>query len=306
MSDSVTSQLFISLLVILFGYFLKTVKLIRQSDGEALARIVFNVTLPALIITTFSKVTIDYSLLSLSAFSLIYGCLMALLGILFFQREARSTRGIMSMVLPGFNIGLFAYPLIEVIWGQEGITYFGMFDIGNALVTFGLCYLLANHYSVADSSLDVKTIFTRLSKSVPLMSYLAGFFIALLGITLPEPVVAFTGLIAKANGPLSLLLLGVYLSFSFSLSHIKQAGKVLAFRYVIGLAVGLAIFFIAPFGELFKYTVLVGLILPIATAVIPFAIEFHYDQKFVGAVANMTIVISFALVWVITGTSLIN
>ena len=40
------------------------------------------------------------------------------------------------MIVPGFNIGLFAYPLVEGIWGQEGIKYFGMFDMGNAFIVF--------------------------------------------------------------------------------------------------------------------------------------------------------------------------
>ncbi|MGI6561721.1 MAG: hypothetical protein ACOX3Q_04040 [Clostridia bacterium] len=74
-------------------------------------------------------------------------------------------------LLPGFNIGLFAYPLVEAIWGQEGLKHFGMFDMGNAIVLFGLCYILAGHFSSEEEKADFKSIAKKLIKSVPLVSY---------------------------------------------------------------------------------------------------------------------------------------
>ena len=73
--------------------------------------------------------------------------------------------------------------------------------------------------------------------------------------------------------------------------------KVLALRYAIGLIIGIALFFILPLNDMFRYTVLLGLILPIPLSVLPYAVEFDYDRKFVGTVSNITILISFALLW---------
>ena len=42
---------------------------------------------------------------------------------------------------------------------------------------------------------------------------------------------------------------------------------------------------------------LIGFILPISFTVIPYSVEFGYDTKFVGTVNNLTIVISFLLMW---------
>ena len=49
--------------------------------------------------------------------------------------------------MPGFNIRLFAYPLVEAIWGLEGLKYFGMFDMGNSIIVFGVCYIFTSVYS---------------------------------------------------------------------------------------------------------------------------------------------------------------
>lgn len=305
MNSTLNGQFLISLLIILLGYSLKRCNIIKDQDGESLARIVFNITLPSLILVTFSHMVIDLSLLTLSGISILYGCLMAIVGVVIFRKEIRTTRGMLAMVCPSFNIGLFAYPLVEAIWGQEGLKYFGMFDIGNSLVTFVLCYLIANYFSPESSGWDVKAIFVKLSKSIPLLSYLVAITLTLTGLHLPSTVLDIAQVVSKANAPLSLLLLGVYLNFSFEPAYIKNAGKVLFSRYVIGLAVGLFFYFSTPFNALFKDTLLVGLILPIAAAVIPFAIEFNYDQKFVGTVTNITTLISFVLVWLLSGTSLI-
>ena len=75
--------------------------------------------------------------------------------------------------------------------------------------------------------------------------------------------------------------------------------KILAMRYGIGLVLGIILFKILPFNAMFRYTVLIGLCLPIGMAVIPYAVQFNYDKKLVGTLCNITMILSFALVWII-------
>lgn len=297
--DNINNQFLTSILIILLGYVLKRVNLVQEKDGESLARIVFNVTLPCLIIATFSTIKIEISLIMLVVISIIYGTCLMLLGLYAFGKESRKNRGMFSMLLPGFNVGLFAYPLVEALWGKEGLKYFGMFDVGNSVLIFGLAYITASYFADENAKMDFKTVLSKLSKSMPLISYIFACILNFSAVQLPQEVFTITNTIAKANMPLSLLLLGVYLNFSLDSSYLKSMMKVLLFRYIIGLVVGIALFVFLPFGEMFKYTLLIGLILPICTAVIPFAVEFHYDHKFVGALSNITILLSFGLVWII-------
>jgi predicted permease len=297
--SNINDQFLLSMAIIILGYLLKKMNLIKQQDGECLARLIFNISLPALIINTFDTITIDFSLSLITIIGIVYGVFMALTGALVFKNEERNTRGMLSMLVPAFNIGLFAYPIVEAIWGQEGIKYFGMFDVGNSLVTFGVIYIMAGCFSSPSSNLNFTNALSKMFKSVPLLAYVIAFFLSILGVHFPKVVLDVTQILARANMPLSLLLLGVYLSFSLESSHLKNMAKVLAVRYLVGLAVGMAFFFIMPFDRMFKYTMLIGLLLPIPTVVIQYAIEFDYDQVFVGTLTNMTILLSFFLIWII-------
>jgi len=206
----------------------------------------------------------------------------------------------LTMLVSGFNIGLFAYPLVEGIWGKEGIQYFAMFDVGNAFITFGTIYLIGSFFATEQAELNFKSIVEKLTRSIPLMTYLVVCLLAIVNIQLPNIVINISGIIASANMPLSFLLLGIYLSFTLDKMYKKQMIKVLAIRYITGLLVGISLFFILPFNEMFKYTIFLGFILPISVSVLPYSVEFNYDRKFVGTVSNISILISFVLLWIIS------
>lgn len=295
----INNQFFLSILIIALGYAFKRLKLIQEEDGDSVSRIIFNITLPALIIYSFSSMKLNMSLGLLTILGLVYGLLMSVLGIFAFKREPKNIRGALTMVIPGLNIGLFAYPLVQSLWGNEGLKYFGMFDMGNSITMFVFCYLLAAYYSPNGTKIDGKKIWKALLTSVPLMCYLIVLAVNILGIQIPSPIFNVTGILSKANMPLSLLLLGIYLNFSFEKTYLKYMLKILLYRYSIGLIVGIALFLFLPYDLLFRHTLLIGFSLPIGMAVIPYAVQFHYDKKFVGTLCNTTIVISFFLIWMI-------
>ncbi len=227
----------------------------------------------------------------------VYGVFLAFLGFLAFKKERRKVKGMMMMIVPGFNIGLFAYPLVEGIWGQEGIKYFGMFDMGNAFIVFGLTYLIGSFYSSDQNTFEYKQVFVKMSRSIPLLTYLFTCAISIIGLQLPTVVLDVAGGISKANMPLSLVLLGIFLNFSIDKSYFKKIIKYLTLRYVVGLSIGLFVFFFLPFDNMFRYTILLALILPMSFSALVYAVQFNYDKKLIGTVSNLTILISFVLLW---------
>lgn len=301
--ENINYQFILSLSIIALGYLLKKLNIIEEKDGESIARIVFNITLPLLIINTFNTMKLDFSLIYLTIGSFLFGILMSTIGIIVFKKEHRTMRGTLSMLTPGFNIGLFAYPLVEAIWGANGLKYFGMFDMGNALIIFGVCYIIANYFAPAEENIDLATILKKLLSSIPLMTYIITLIMNISGLHFAPVLIDISKIISKANAPLSLLLLGVYLSFSFDKGYWKNIIKVLSLRYTIGLAIGAALFLLLPFDSLFRYTLLIGFILPIGSAVIPYAVQFNYDERLVGTICNITIIISFIMIWAIVSFS---
>ena len=94
-----------------------------------------------------------------------------------------------------------------------------------------------------------------------------------------------------------LLVLGVFLEFKFEKEQWNAILKVVIVRYVFGLIIGLIFFYSLPFEHYIRVILLIGLILPIGMAPITFSVEFQYNEKLIGTIANITIIISFALMW---------
>lgn len=298
---NINSQFILTLFIIALGYFGKRLNLLKEQDGETISRLIFNFTLPALIINTFSSITIDFSLGLLPVLCIVYNVAVILISLFIFRKESRKTRGLFTLTASGFNIGLFAYPLVEAIWGKEGLKYFGMFDMGNAVILFGICYVIASYFASEESSTDYKAIFKKVSRSVPLLSYIITLLINLAGLHYPKFILDLSQVFARGNMALSLLLLGLYLNFSFEKKYWKSMLKILSLRYILGAIAGISLYFLLPLDKLFQYTVVIGFILPIGMAIVPYSVEFDYDKKFMGTIINFTIIISFLLIWLISG-----
>lgn len=295
--SNLNQQFIYSIFFIALGYLLKRVGIIKERDGEGLSRIVFNITLPALIIVTFNNIKIDSSLILLLFTSMFYGFLMAGIGIFTFRKEKKNLKGMLAMMVPGLNIGLFAYPLVEGIWGHKGLLYFGMFDTGNSLIVFGVIYLIASYYASDDTNMSVKSIFSRIVRSIPFMTYIVVFLLNIIGWHLPHLIINVANIASGGNMPLSLLLLGIYLNFRFEKGYNRLIIRFLLVRYGVALILGILLFILLPFDKMFKYTVLIGFILPVSLSTVPYSVEFKYNSKFVGTVSNITILISFFLLW---------
>ncbi|WP_067727440.1 AEC family transporter [Oceanobacillus damuensis] len=297
--SSFNEQFIYSIIIIALGYILKKSTIIKETDGEGLSRIIFNITLPALILVTFNDITIEYSLFVLILIGFAYGLFAAFLGILVFRKQTRNIKGMLAMMVPGFNIGLFAYPLVEGIWGREGVQHFGMFDVGNSFIVFGVCYFIGSYYAGEDVRLDIKTMLGKMIRSIPLMTYMVVLLLNLVDFKLPSVIIGTADIISLANMPLSLLLLGIYLNFKFDRRYINLIFKYMAVKYIPGIIVGVALVILLPYDDMFKYTVLIGLLLPTSMSILPYAVEFEYDKRFVGTVSNLTIITSFILIWII-------
>jgi predicted permease len=296
----------LSITIISIGYLIKRLKIIEEKDGNIIAKIIFNITLPAVILKITSTLNFQLSLILLPVINISFGILMAIIGLILFRNQPKNIKGLMIMTVIGFNVAHFSFPLIEGIWGEQGLQIIALIDAGNAFTIFVLCYIVSSIFSPKNQEegkkVNLKYVLKRLVKSAPLMSYFIALTINFSGITLPSFIMDLLDIIARANTALSLLLLGIFLNFKFERTEWISIIKVLIIRYVFGLGVGLSLFFFLPpthFDHLFRIIVTISLILPIGLAVIPFSVEFEYNQRLVTILVNLTIIISFALMWIL-------
>lgn len=292
-------QFLLSVMIIVLGFIIKRLGWLGEEEGDSISRLIFNVTLPCLIIYSFHDLTIDASLFLLVLSGMLYGFILMGFGYLFFGRKKAKMKGMLLMMMPGLNIGLFAYPLVEGLFGSVGIRYFGMLDVGNALITFGMCYIIGSFYSGQNELFDASSIFKKLTRSVPLMTYIIVFLLAVMKINFPSVVIDAAEVISRANMPLSLLVLGMFIHIQMAHSERRELSQFLMARFGVGLVVGLLCYFLLPVSQMVKLTLLIGSILPLPLSHLPYAVEFDYSRRFVGTTSSLSLVTSFVLIWLV-------
>ena len=295
---------FLSLSVIAIGYIIKKLKIISEKEGKGIADLILNITLPALILYTIPEVNFNPEFFFLFLICGIYSFIVLIISFFVFRNYPNKVKGIALMTVIGFNIGLFAYPLIEGIWGIAGIQHIVLFDFANAFIIFALAYSIAAIFSPRNKEENIKInpkyIGKRLITSVPLMSFVVAVILNLVGFRFPTFFFELLSVLSRANMALTLLLLGIYLNFKFEKSEWGLIIKVLIIRYSFGVLIGILFFIVLPYSVLYRAILLVALILPVGMAVVPFSVDFGYNEKLTGIIVNLTIVISFGLMWIIT------
>jgi malate permease and related proteins len=76
--------------------------------------------------------------------------------------------------------------------------------------------------------------------------------------------------------------------------------KFLAFRYGLGLIVGLVLYFTLPADIMLRSTILIGLLLPVAASALTFAVEFKYSItsiRFIATMSNITMLVSILILY---------
>lgn len=295
-----TEQFIIIILLIALGYLLKRINFIKSADSQVLSTLVLNVTLPSLVIVNLNSANLDLSFSILPIMMLIYGILAKVIMVALFRKYDNHVKGSVGMMAASLNIGLFAYPLVETIWPKNGMIYFGMADIGGAIIMFGVTYFVGSYYSEGSNQFNFKFLGKKLISSIPLVTYIVMFILNMANIHLPKASIDFFTIISKANMPLSMILLGIMLSFRIEKQFLPIAVKYLIVHYGLGCIAGLLVHFFLPTSDdMIKTTLLITWLLPVGVAIIPYSIQFKYKTlPLVGMVTNISIVISIIIIYI--------
>jgi malate permease and related proteins len=297
-----TNTVFLTALSIIFlGYFLKRKNIITENEGKVITKLLMHTTFPALMFVTILRVHFEWNLLLLPLISFSFSLLTMATASYFFKDFSRKTKAMLIMASGGFNLGLFAYPLIEGIWGQSGMVYAAMFDFGNSFAVFGLVYgtgvFMADKNQGASRKENVKKSLVKIFTLLPFQAILLGVFFNLTAIPLPQILIDILDVLAKGNKVIVLLIMGIYMNVSMTTELWQKVSKVLVIRYFWGLLMGFLFFYFLPVEQLYRNVLLIVLIIPIGMTIIPFSNELDYDTELAGSLVNISMLISFAMMW---------
>lgn len=288
--------------IIILGYVLRRRGFFKEEDFYVLSRIVLKITLPAAIVTNFTGIDMKPSMLLMSLLGLGGGIILTGMAFLISAGKSGEEKAFNIINLTGYNIGNFTMPFAQSFLGPLGVVATSLFDSGNALVCLGGTYSVAVMVKGEKGKFSIMPIIKTLLSSVPFDAYLLMTVLSLLHLSLPAPMVSFTGIIANGNAFMAMLMLGVGFKMTLDKSRMGKIIQILSIRYSVSIALAAAFYFLLPFELEYRQALAILALSPIASAAPAFTGDLDGDIGLASAVNSISIVISIVL---ITGTLLL-
>ncbi len=275
-------QNLVMLVYMMIGYFLYKKKLVSAGGSADIGRILLYIVMPAAILKSYLA---DFSRERLEG--LFVSFLAALLSLLLSIAAARiafsKEQGIERFGAAFSNAGFIGIPLVQMTLGEEVVFYVSSYvALLNILQwTYGLVTITGDR-----SLISVK----RLRTNPILLSFLAGIALFLLPVSLPETAENVVGTIAAMNGPLAMIVLGVYLGQVplRSLFSGRVVYRCALVRLIVIPVLTMALLFVFPEKyHMLKLTILIAASAPVGSNVSIFAQL--YGQDYMQSVKEVTL-----------------
>nr|WP_302143613.1 AEC family transporter [uncultured Schaedlerella sp.] len=274
-------QNLVMLVYMMIGYFLYKKKLVSAGGSADIGRILLYIIMPAAILKSYLA---DFSQERLEG--LFVSFLAALLSLLLSIAAARiafsKEQGIERFGAAFSNAGFIGIPLVQMTLGEEAVFYVSSYvALLNILQwTYGLVTITGDR-----SLISVK----RLRTNPIILSFLAGIALFLLPVSLPETAENVVGTIAAMNGPLAMIVLGVYLGQVplRSLFSGRVVYRCVLMRLIVIPVLTMALLFVFPEKyHMLKLTILIAASAPVGSNVSIFAQL--YGQDYMQSVKEVT------------------
>lgn len=273
------------------GSLLRHLKVLHPSHGQIFIKIIFNLALPALIIHSFSKVTLQpeffflpglAALMHLSAF-----VVASITGKIY--RLPPSKLGVYLIGSMIMNIG-FVIPFIVAGYGNEGMARLALIDFGNAIMTFSLAYYLACKHGTKGSG---GLMLNKFIKAAPVWGIVIGITLNITGIRLPLFILNFAEQAGNLTIPLLLLSLGLFFNPRFE--NMRYIISIIFIRALTGLGVAIAGIYAFNINGIMREILLIASLAPVGFNTITFAAMEKLDERFAATLVSFGIIVGIIL-----------
>lgn len=295
----ILSKSIIMVLMIVLGYILKKVGLFAKYDYRVLTKIIMNVTLPAVIITSFSKFEWDNSLLMIPLLGFVTNAIILIISYVYTRNKSDMEKKFFILNTAGCSMGTFALPFIQNLMGTEGIVAACMFDVGQTFMPSGLNYVATcASLSERKQKIGASFIFKRLFSSPPFIIYLIMVVCALTKLGFPDFILDFTGKISEGNAFICMFMIGLMFEMKFQRENLSKVVKILIVRNGVAVIVALLAIYVLPFDIMLRKALAVVVFTPIATINLIWTDKMGGDVELAGFANSLSIILSIILMTV--------
>ena len=278
-------------LIIVAGYSLKKLKVLKKDDANVLATIIMNITLPSALLSSANGIELNAVILILIAIGILSNVVMMIIGYLASIKENNRLKAAFMINTSGYNIGNFALAFIQSFFPGLGVVYLCSFDIGNALMGLGITYAIASHVASGESDFKISDLLKKLFSSIPFDVYVLIFVLAIFQLQVPAPILSMASTIGAGNSFLAMLMIGLLLEVKISPTETKNVIKVLSLRIIGTLLISLITYFVLPLPLLAKKILIMAYCAPLSTVSAVFSRKIGYEGDMPAAANSLSIII---------------
>jgi len=276
------------ILIFILGYVLQKTKLLRKEDADLFLRLLFYVSLPALIVLSITKLRLSLDLICLpiiAALIIIITFLIASFG----GRLLRLQKASFGVFLTGSMIMnmVFVFSFVIAVYGEEGLARASIFDFSHGLLVFTFVYYVACRYG--RNPRDSRIMIKKFVLSPPLWALMIGIILSVTNLRIPAIASNFLQIVGALTTPLIMLSLGIY--FSPKIVNFVPLCSVIIVRMFFGLLLGF--FFVTLFHieGLNRSIVLISSAAPVGYNTLTFSSLEKLDTEFAASLISFSILI---------------
>ncbi|SHE47110.1 hypothetical protein SAMN02746089_00285 [Caldanaerobius fijiensis DSM 17918] len=296
----IEEKILLNITTLFFGYIIKRLRILPEGTGDVLSKFILYITLPATILNVFMNSKIYPQLFILPVTSIILGVLTFVFGYFVIRKidlESK-TKWTLLISICGYNVGLFAFPFVQQVYGNKGLINMAMFDMGNSFIVFGLAYGISFLASEKEK-IDLKAIVKKILLFLPLDVYVLSIVMNLMGIKFGKIPQQFISQLSIPNGVLALFTIGYFLDFNLNKDELKALVTGLFIKFLPGVLLFLLIPLIFSTKLLIIKVITIGAILPTPMVAVIYSSDRGLNVKLSSIFVTATILVSLVFMVII-------
>lgn len=281
-------------IMILIGVYARRRNIITDEMSKGLVNILIQIALPCMIISSFLHTydsTIKANVLRTVYYSLAAYSLMAAVSFLLLLPVKKDKKTILHFANVFVNTGYVGFPILNSIYGPEGVMYGSIFNMFFVLLlwTYGIV-LFKGRLKAKELKLELKRSFLNPS----ILAVCVGLMIMSSGIHLPGMITSAARGMGNLTGPMSMLIIGGILSKIKIKKYLRDwtiyygvAVKLIVIpmiTYLVALLIGLS--------SIPINTVIIMTALPASAMTSIFAESFDKEKEYAAIVVSATTLLS--------------
>lgn len=276
-------------LMIILGFYLKRIGMLKPQDSNTLSAIVLNVTLPAMVYINIATATIkpDMLILPITSFLISIMC-MLVVGVFCKIRGYDTIKSWTLMIAAAMmNTGFIGYPITLNVFGNDGLLHAIFFDMVTPIL-----FVMYGMMLVKEFGGDMHKVIKKGFKFVPLWAVIIGLVANVLHFQEGYVLHSVLNYLAGGTVPLIMISLGLTIDFRDIKKYLKDSLFISFIRLIFAPAVIFVVFSaLGITGMVFNVAVLEAGMSTAMTALV-LAITYNIDHKLMSSVILVDVVLS--------------